>query len=232
MSSVNSQLTDMIKRVAIALGDDLLQRVAFIGGCTTCLLITDEFSKEEVRFTDDVDLIIDVLGYAKWVEFQGQLKSKGFHVSMEDDVSCRMRLGELKVDFMPIDEKILGFSNRWYAKSLETAKDYLLDDNLTIKLLASPYFIATKLEAYLGRGNNDPLGSHDLEDILILIDGREELVDEIKAADEDVRLYIAEQFAALLQHEYFDHAVQGFTRSNKEREDLIYKRLQIIRDVD
>ena len=232
MSSVNSQLIDMIKRVAMALGDDLLKRVAFIGGCTTCLLVTDEFSKEEVRFTDDVDLIIDVLGYAKWVEFQGQLKSKGFYVSMEDDVNCRMRLGELKVDFMPIDEKILGFTNKWYEKSLETAQDYLLDENLAIKLLTSPYFIATKLEAYLGRGNNDPLGSHDLEDILILVDGREELADEIKAADKDVRLYIAEQFSALLQHEYFDHAVQGFTRSNKEREDLIYKRLQIIRDVD
>ncbi|RDL48904.1 hypothetical protein BLJAPNOD_04363 [Ensifer sp. M14] len=28
-----------------------------------------------------------------------------------------MRLGALKVDFIPDDEKILGFSNRWYAKA-------------------------------------------------------------------------------------------------------------------
>jgi hypothetical protein len=63
MSSAYEQLKSMIETVARALGDDLLGRFAFVGGCTTGLLITDEFSKEEVRFTDDVDLIINLVVY-------------------------------------------------------------------------------------------------------------------------------------------------------------------------
>ena len=78
---------------------------------------------------------------------------------MEDDVICRMHLGALKVDLMPDDETILGFSNRWYRQAIEHAEPYPLNDSTTINLLAQAYFIATKLEAYLGRGSNDPLSS-------------------------------------------------------------------------
>jgi hypothetical protein len=67
----------------------------------------------------------------------------------------------------------------------------------TIRLLAPEYFIATKLEAYQGRGNNDPLLSHDLEDIINLVDGREELLGEIGQLQTSVRKYIAQQFAEL-----------------------------------
>jgi predicted nucleotidyltransferase len=123
---------------------------------------------------------------------------------MEDDVICRMRLGELKVDFMPDDENILGFSNRWYAAALKAAGNYRLSDEFTIRLLTPPFFVATKLEAYLGRGCDDPLGSHDLEDILNLVDGREELLSEIADAEEDVRDYIAEQIGALMEHGDFE----------------------------
>ena len=76
-------------------------------------------------------------------------------------------------------------------------------DDLTIRLLTPPFFVATKLEAYLGRGGDDPLASHDLEDILNLVDGRETLVSEIKAADEEVRSYIAHQVGALLSLERY-----------------------------
>lgn len=65
MSSAYDQLKGMIETVARALGDDLLKEVAFVGGSTTGLLITDEFTREEVRYTDDVDLIVNVVGYAQ-----------------------------------------------------------------------------------------------------------------------------------------------------------------------
>lgn len=231
MTSTYDQLTGMLETVARALGDDLLGRVAFVGGCTTGLLITDKFTKEEVRYTDDVDLIIDIVGHADWARLQSQLREKGFMESAEDNVICRMRLGELKVDFMPDDAAILGFTNRWYVKALETAQDYVLADDLTIKLLSPPLFIATKLEAYLGRGNDDPLGSHDLEDILNLVDGREELLAEIENSDEDIRNYIAAQIGALLAHEDFDYAVQSNVRGNKGREELLFERLEAMKGI-
>jgi hypothetical protein len=121
MASVKGQLLHMLQTVAEAVGDELRERLVFVGGCTTALFITDEIVLEGVRATDDVDLIVDLVGNAQWVQLQNQLRQKGFTESPEDDVICRMRLGDLKVDFMPDDETILGFSNRWYAKGIETA---------------------------------------------------------------------------------------------------------------
>lgn len=228
MAAAFEQLKEMIESVARALGDEMLNDVAFVGGCTTGLLVTDEVTKEGIRFTDDVDLIINVVGYTGWTAFQEQLKSKGFGVSLEDDVICRMRLGELKVDFMPDNEAILGFSNRWYRQALETARAYELTDDIVIRLLTPPYFVATKLEAYKGRGNNDPLASHDMEDILNIVDGRPELVAEIKAAQEDVRLYIAEQIDELLAHEMIDYAIQGIVMGSADRAAIVFARLETI----
>lgn len=87
----------MIAAVATALGDELLQQVAFVGGCTTGLLLTDEFSKEQVRHTDDVDLIVHVAGYAGISKLQQMLRQRGFsHAQGEEDPICAMQLGDLR----------------------------------------------------------------------------------------------------------------------------------------
>jgi len=219
----------MITMVAIALGQDLLNEVAFVGGCTTSLLISDEYSKEDARYTDDVDLIIDIVGRINWFRFQEMLTRKGFTYSHEDTVMCRMRLSEMKVDFMPHDESILGFTNRWYEKALETATPYTLNNGLIIRVLTPPLFVATKLEAYLGRGNNDPIGSKDIEDIISIFDGRPEIVKEIAETDQDIVDYISHQIGLLLENAQFEYAVQGATKSNNDREKLIFSRLDEIK---
>ncbi|EAA3799479.1 hypothetical protein DOQ73_24845, partial [Salmonella enterica subsp. enterica] len=100
----------MLQTVADALGPELLRQVAFVGGCTTALLLTDAFAREAVRFTEDVDVIVHVLGYGKWQRLLTELRERGFRESSEDEVICRMRLPnaltgrELIVDFMPDDE--------------------------------------------------------------------------------------------------------------------------------
>jgi len=94
--------------------------------------VTDAFAINDVRLTDDADLIIDVVGFGQWVQFSEDLRTRGFQNSPEDDVTCRMRLDGLKVDFMPDDENILGFTNRWYTLGLATAEDHALNDALTI----------------------------------------------------------------------------------------------------
>lgn len=118
MAATHHMLESMLDTVAAALGPELCREMAFVGGCTTALMLTDEISRESVRFTDDVDLIIHVLGFPDWMAKQAVLKQKGFTQSHEDEVICHMRLqGRLSqpliVDFMPDNEKILGFSNRW-----------------------------------------------------------------------------------------------------------------------
>ena len=56
-------LEQMLIMVANALGDEMLQQVAFVGGCTTGLLLTDKVTQEAVRYTEDVDLITRAIGY-------------------------------------------------------------------------------------------------------------------------------------------------------------------------
>lgn len=228
MSNAYNKLLEMIATVAGALGEEMLEEVAFVGGCTTGLLLTDDFSKESVRYTDDVDLIINVVGYAKWVNFQERLHARGFREATNEEVNCRMRLGELKVDFMPDDKRILGFGNRWYAAGLASARPVEIAEGLTIKLLSPPFFIATKLEAYLGRGNNDPQVSRDMEDILNLFDGREEIVGELANAEKELRNFIAHQVGLLLANPDFDYAVQATARGNRNREMVIYERLEAV----
>ncbi len=224
MTTVQGQLQNMLETVAHALGPDLRERFVFVGGCTTALFITDSITLEDVRATDDVDLIIDLAGYGEWAQLQGQLREKGFSESHKDNVICRMRLGELKVDFMPDDESILGFSNRWYARGIETAVTYPLTEALEIKQLLPELFVATKLEAFLGRGNDDMLFSRDIEDVLLIVDGREELMDEVEDADPEIRTFIAEQLQALQQHYDFDNFLAGNIRGPEGRVEIVRDR--------
>jgi predicted nucleotidyltransferase len=225
--AIPEKMLQMLIPVAEALGDELLPYVVFVGGSTTAFLITDPITRQAVRFTEDVDIILKVESKAHWHRLQQQLRECGFQESMEDNLTCRMRLGALKVDFMPDDAAILGFTNRWYHRALASAQPYVLTDGITINLLAPAYFIATKLEAYHGRGDDDPLSSHDLEDIINLVDGRIELVEEVAGAEKDVRHYIAKQFNSLLDHPDFDYAAQGNLQDSR-RSDLFFDRWERI----
>lgn len=40
---------EMLTLVAKALGSDLCEQETFVGGCTTALLLTDEYTTEQVR---------------------------------------------------------------------------------------------------------------------------------------------------------------------------------------
>ncbi|PPI85418.1 hypothetical protein KEHDKFFH_02985 [Marinobacter maroccanus] len=222
----------MVGKVAEALGPDLREQVAFVGGCTTSFLLTDEFVLEQVRHTEDVDLIVHVMGYQGFHALQQALRAKGFK-DMPPDLEesapvCAMKLGDLRVDFMPDDPQVLGFSNRWYGDALKTAMPYKLSDYLSIRLVNPSYFLATKLEAYKGRGKGDTLSSHDIEDLLTLIDGRESLINEVKAAPEELRGYLAEEFSQLLQDPNFEYAVNSQARGNAEREQILFERIETL----
>ncbi|EPM51936.1 hypothetical protein [Pseudomonas syringae] len=139
-----SQNIQMLEIVAQALGQDLCQEVAFVGGCTTALLMTDELSREDVRYTDDVDLVVHLTGYAQWQRLVEQLQQKGFRQA-QDEVICRMRLGELKVDFMPEDDEtadLLGCNNRWF-KPMHNRTSYRAGAIFAYSL--RPIFLAANL---------------------------------------------------------------------------------------
>lgn len=83
-------------------------------------------------------------------------------------------------------------------------------------------------EKLVGRGGGDPLGSRDLEDILLIVDGRPEIVAEVQQADVDVRHFIAKQFAALLKDPNFDFFLDGNVRGPEGRVDIVRERFTIL----
>lgn len=127
---------------------------------------------------------------------------------------------------MPDDESILGFSNRWYRDAVQTAEYYILNDQVKVKFIKPAFFVATKLEAYLGRGNNDPLSSHDIEDLLNVYDGRVELLSEIKKAPPELKNFISNQISDLLKNNDFEYAVQSCSLGDQLRGQLIFTRLE------
>lgn len=220
-------MLQMLEEVAQALGEELREQIAFVGGCTTVLLITDEYTLESIRGTDDVDLVIHLTGTPDWYRLEEKLKPRGFKNTGQDSVTCRLRLGALKVDFMPTDEKVLGFSNTWFVGGLENAVDYALPNGTSIKVFAAPWFLAAKLQAYQGRGHGYVLMSNDIEDIIALLDGREELIDEVKRAPFELRRFVSDQFIALLKLSEFQNVIQS-TAQDSDREMLIHERLKTL----
>ena len=65
-----------------------------------------------------------------------------------------------------------------------------LSDRIEIRVISGPAFVATKLEAFMSRGGGDILSSHDLEDILNVVDGRPSIVEELSAASEALQKFV------------------------------------------
>jgi hypothetical protein len=127
----------------------------------------------------------------------------------EDAPSCRWLINGIEVDVMPTQEDILGFSNRWYLPAIENANYVELENELVIKLVTPPYFLATKIEAFKGRGKGDYMASHDMEDIITVLDGRREIVDEIKSSSDELKTFVSTTFRPFLTDRNFLDAVPG-----------------------
>lgn len=192
--------------VAHRLGD-LADEMVFVGGAATGLLITDP-AAPDVRPTLDIDVIVEVASRAEYYRLQERLRGKGFSESMEDGILCRWRHGDLILDVMPTDERILGFTNRWYVDAIRFAQELDVDDT-HLKIVTGPYFLGTKLEAFRGRGQGDYMTSRDMEDIVTVLDGRSEIVDEVAHAQAGIREYLAQEFRALLSDTDFIDALPG-----------------------
>lgn len=134
-----------------------------------------------------------------------------------------------------MDPRVLGFANRWYPLAMQTAREVTLPGGLAIRLISAPAFLATKFEAFADRGRGDLLGSHDLEDIVNVVDGRPELVSEITEAGAGLRQYLAAQCGSLLDTPRFMDALPGMVfpdESLAERVKLLALRLGQIKALD
>jgi predicted nucleotidyltransferase len=223
----------MIIHVAKRLGD-LRDKVVFVGGCATGMFITDP-AMPEVRATQDVDVIVEVTSRMEYYRLEEELRSRGFKQDMSENAPvCRWLVDVIKVDIMPTQEDILGFSNRWYLPAIKNADHIELENELTIKLVSPPYFLATKIDAFKGRGGGDYMASHDMEDIITILDGRPEIVSEIRSSSDDLKDYLSKTFRILLVNDEFLDSIPGHLspdRASQTRLPLLIKRLGEIAEI-
>jgi len=218
----------LLAAMATYLGD-LRERLVFVGGCATGVLLTDP-GAGAVRVTQDVDTIVEVTSVAEYYSLSEQLTARGFRQELQQGAPpYRWHINNLMLDVMPTDERILGFSNRWYRPAMHASQNMEIADGLSIRMISPPYFVATKLEAFFGRGRGDYLASADLEDFLAMVDGRQELTAEIAAAAPDLRRYLSEKINGLLAIERFLDAVSAHIDIGSPlRSPVVLERLRAI----
>lgn len=208
----------------------LCDQVVFVGGCATGLLI-DNAKLMDVRPTEDVDAIVEVATLAGYHALAEQLMQRGFKQTMADNTPpFRWYWNGMQLDLVPLEEKVLGFANRWYKPGFEAAITATLPSGLQLRHLSAPYFMATKLEAFKDRGNNDVYLSHDLEDVITVVDGREELINELATAPHDVRYFVAQTLRGILLHTDFANGLPGIV-SQRNRTGLVLQRFTQISEL-
>jgi len=203
-----------LELVARHLGEALRQQLVFVGGAVAGLLITDP-AQPAIRPTEDVDLVAHVLARIDYYELERALRERGFAQDMRPDAPiCRWMIERVTVDVMPTLDEVLGFSNRWYAMAVETAQGVTLPSGAEILVITAPAFVATKLEAFAGRGGGDYLFSHDLGDIISVVDGRDGLWAEAQQTPKELRAYLAERFSQLMATRAFRDSLPGHLPSD------------------
>lgn len=110
---------------------------------------------------------------------------------------------------MPADPAILGFGNEWYRPALRDAVLFTLPSGARIKMVTAAYFLATKLAAFAGRGNGDYVMSHDMEDIMAVLDGRPEVVQEVMQSSQELKVHLRDRFRELLADGKFVNSIPG-----------------------
>ena len=217
-------------KIAKALGD-LNSNVVYVGGAMVSLYIDDP-SADDVRPTKDIDISLEIANMGELEILRESLLEKGFKQSHEDDVICRFRYEDIKVDVMAT--KSIGWApgNIWFARGFKHGKIVDIDD-VTIKILPLPYFLATKFSAFYDRGGRDPRASHDFEDIVYLLNHTSTIKEQILTSEKDVQLYLKDGFLQILNDKTLQEAIIGnlFYEDQIKRFDKIITLLKDISNI-
>lgn len=214
----------LVIHVANRLGP-LRKQLVFVGGSIVELLLDRDYPLPP-RATKDVDTIVEVYGRGPFAKIEEILRKQGFKNDVMSNVICRWEIDGVVLDVMPTDSSVLGFSNIWYESAVKQAKQHFLSPVLDILLITAPYFLATKIEAFESRGEGDFYGSHDLEDVITLLDGREVLFDEISASKSDLKSYLVKKFKEYQKNTYFINALPGHLSPYQTGTDERVERLE------
>lgn len=220
----------MIEKVARGL-DVLNEHIAFVGGAIAGIY-ADDPAAEDARPTTDVDCVIQLGTINEQYTLENELCKRNFIHDIESGIICRWKFQGITVDIMPDDEKILGFSNRWYSKGMINRIKHILNSGDTIYIFPANYYLATKIEAVASRGGNDLRCSHDFEDIIFVLNGRTNIAEELKSTtDKELRTYLQDKFNELLRNSNIEECINcALPYGEEERCEYILSLLKIMEE--
>ena len=184
----------VVAEVAAAL-KHIKKDMVFVGGAVVSLY-TDDPAAEEIRPTQDVDMTINIVNLSHWEKIHEQLASLGFYPDPMGHAICSYRYKNIPVDIMAAEDGPLGPSNRWYKIGFENLRTANVKDQ-EVNILSAPCYLATKFEAFNNRGS-DYRTSHDIEDIIYVLDNRMGIVEEIVKDDSRIAHFIQEQLQEII----------------------------------
>lgn len=189
----------MLQTVANGLGE-LKNEMVFVGGAVA-ELYADNPAASEIRPTIDVDCVIEISSRLQFAKMEENLRGRGFkNDTSEGAPICRWIYENIKVDVMPTDSDVLGFSNRWYEKGIDIKIKKTLPDGTNVFVFPPEYYLAAKFEAHNARGGNDLRQSHDFEDIIYILDNCTEILENISIAESTVKEYLKGECRKLLDN--------------------------------
>jgi hypothetical protein len=177
----------------------------FIGGAIAPLLHTDP-PFEQPRPTKDADAVTASQSYRDVEELHNKLRARGFWQDTSETKHIhRWRSPDGDAfDLVPAGAHLGGSGQIWDAVAIKTRVSLTLDDGMVIYHASAPAFLAMKWAAHDDRGRDDPLASHDLEDIFALIAARPTVVGEVRSAPGEVQIFIASKSEALMTDDRFE----------------------------
>jgi predicted nucleotidyltransferase len=205
----------------------LNQEFVFVGGATVSLYATNSELAAETRPTDDVDVVIELATYGGYAGIDEKLRKMGFKNDIPSGVICRYRIQGIIVDVMPTEPKIIGFSNRWYPAGFANAINFKLDDDHLIKIFSVPYFMATKWEAFKGRGKNDYRTSKDFEDLVYVWENVDDLEEQMQDVQGDIKEYLRLELAKVINKDDFEEGLYAHLAGGYRGIDASYIKVKL-----
>jgi len=189
----------MLQTVANGLGE-LGDEMVFVGGAVA-ELYADNPAASEIRPTIDVDCVIEISSRLQFARMEENLRVRGFtNDTSKGAPICRWIYKDIKVDVMPTDSKVLGFTNRWYEEGIEIKISKTLPNGTEVFVFPPEYYLAAKFEAHNSRGGNDLRQSHDFEDIIYILDNCPDILENISGSNPNVKMYLKKECQNLLEN--------------------------------
>jgi len=199
----------------------------FVGGGVLPFLIDDPAAPAP-RGTGDVDVVIEVVAHKNYTALEDKLRALGFRDDIREGAPiCRWIMDDLVVDVMPIQDERMGMNTRWFKEALDTANEQCIE-TCRLHVVSPACFLALKLSAFEDRGKGDFLGSRDIEDIVSIVDGRLDLLQDIQTGLTSIRTFVQERIRELLGTSAFMESLPGHLGSEQDRLDVLLERFNTI----